>query len=288
MAGYFEGWYFKQQAGREMLALIPAVHTDGGGHRTGSLQLITPDKSWYVPLPGEALRVVRRGAGRLPVIYAGDSTFSPRGVDLNIRGDGISASGHLRYGGMAAPRGDIMGPYRFVPLMECRHSVFSMTHEVQGSLTLNGKVFDFSDGAGYMEGDRGRSFPRRYAWAQCSWRDGGTCALMVSAADVRAIGRDFVGVVGFVCLRGRELRLATYRGAKADLAGGALAVRQGDLTLTVRLLEDRHQALRAPQGGEMVRLIKESLACRARFTLTDKSGPVFDFTTDQASFEYEF
>lgn len=285
MSVYFEGWYFKQQAGRDMLAVIPAVHTDGDGKRTGSVQVITPDKSYFVSLPGEAMRVDRQPL----VVHAGDSEFSMRGITLNLQGDGISASGRLNYTGLVPPRGDIMGPYRFVPFMECRHSVFSMTHQVNGNLTVNGKLFDFSASVGYIEGDRGRSFPKRYVWAQCSWNSGRPCALMLSAADVRPLGREFIGVIGFVYLNGHEIRIATYLGAKVAAIGeGKLSVHQGKYTVTAELLEDSHHALRAPTDGKMVRLVKESLCCRARFTMMENESILFDFVTDQASVEYEF
>jgi hypothetical protein len=290
MKNYFEGWYFKQQTEQNMLALIPACHADSAGIRTGSIQVITKDKSWFVDLPGDTLDSRRRPLS----VRAGDNVFTLRGIDLNIQSNGLNAVGRLAFTGVTPIRGDIMGPFRFVPFMECRHSVFSMTHRVDGHVAINGETYDFNGGVGYTEGDRGRSFPKRYVWAQCCWFDGGPCSLMISAADVTPLGREFIGVIGVVFLRGRELRLATYRGARVvSVGGGSLIVRQGAYTLTARLFENGGQptdmqTLHAPQGGEMVRTIRERLSCRARFTLTEKDDVLFDFETDQASFEYEF
>ena len=284
MTRWFEGWYFKQQAGKNMLALIPAYHIDGAGNRTGSLQVITPDRSWYVPLPGSAVTFSRKPL----VVRADGNVFSLRGIELNVRHEDVTVSGRLCFTGITEPRGDIMGPFRFVPFMECRHSVFSLGHNVSGSVTVNGTSYNFDGGTGYTEGDRGRSFPKRYVWAHCSWQDGGNCSLMLSAADVRPFGRDFTGIIGFVRFRGWEYRLATYRGARIlSMGNGTLLVRQGDRTLAARLLESSHRALRAPADGEMVRLVKESLCCRARFTMTEKNEVLFDFESDRASFEYE-
>ena len=52
---YFEGWYFKLRAreGRT-LALIPAMHLDAAGNRTASLQVVTGERAWYIPFPGDA------------------------------------------------------------------------------------------------------------------------------------------------------------------------------------------------------------------------------------------
>lgn len=292
--GYFEGWYFKQQApgAGPMLAVIPAVHMDGSGRRTGSVQIVAPDRAWCVKLP-EAPVYTRR-----PVltVKAGGSYLSARGLVLDVRQRDITLTGELRFGPLTKPRGDIMGPYRFVPFMECRHSVFSVAHTVRGSLTLNGQLLDFNGGCGYIEGDRGQSFPNKYAWTQAAWPDAGRpdgvgCSVMLSAAEVRPFGMPFMGIIGVVYFQGVQHRLATYRGAKLVSAGaGHLSVRQGDYVLTAQLLEedaDARQSLRAPVSGNMVRVVRERLRCRARYTFSVKDRVLFDNVTENASFEYE-
>ncbi|MGN0978195.1 MAG: hypothetical protein ACI4PH_09090 [Faecousia sp.] len=62
----------------------------------------------------------------------------------------------------------------------------------------------FQDAIGYMEGDRGYSFPRKYAWTQCSFPDG---ALMLSIADIPVGGFHFTGVIGIVLLQGKNTAL---------------------------------------------------------------------------------
>jgi tocopherol cyclase len=288
MMGYFEGWYFKQQApgNGPMLALIPAVHMDGGGHRTGSIQIVAPDGAWCVKLP-EAPVYTRR-----PVltVKAGGNFLSERGLALDIRQKDITLTGEVRFGPLTKPRGDIMGPYRFVPFMECRHSVFSLTHSIWGSLTLNGQPLDFTGGCGYIEGDRGRSFPNKYAWTQAAW-PAADCSVMLSVAEVCPFGAPFMGVIGIVYFQGVQHRLATYRGAKLVSAGdGRISVRQGDCLLTAQLLEAdtaARQSLRAPVSGNMVRVVRERLRCRARYTFSVKDRVLFDDVTESASFEYE-
>lgn len=282
--GYFEGWYFKQQAGDKMAAFIPAIHSSGG-KRSGSIQVVTADKTYFVEVPEEAIRVQRRPLA----VCMGHSTFSLDGLDLDIQHRDVTVTGSLHYTGRISPAGDIMGPYRFVPLMECRHSVFSLAHAVTGSVSINGEHYDFTGGLGYVEGDRGRSFPKRYVWTQCSRGEDMPWSLMLSAAEVRPLGRAFTGIIGFVFDGRRELRFATYKGARLLSSGdGMISVHQGNYILTAQLLEDRALALRAPTSGDMVRLIKESLTCRARYTLSDNGTMVFDVISDQASFEYEF
>lgn len=281
----FEGWYFKQQSNQDMIAFIPAIHTDINGRRSGSVQVVTPEQSYYIELPDYAVSIDRRNF----VIRAGDSTFSAGGIEVSIRNNELTVNGRLSFGAIKPPCGDIMGPYKFLPMMECRHSVFSLTHTVGGSLMVNGRLLGFSEGTGYLEGDKGRSFPKRYIWTQYSWNDKGPCALMLSAAEVKPLGREFVGIIGFVYYMGREYRIATYRGARiAEIGGGTVAVRQGDFKLSAQCLDHGGHALRAPKSGKMNRLIKESLSCGARYIFTEKNNVLFELTTDRASFEYEY
>lgn len=179
-----------------------------------------------------------------------------------------------------------MGPFRFVPRMQCRHSVLSMAHSVEGTLTLGGQTLDFRQGQGYAEGDRGTSFPSRYVWTQGAFPGG---SAMLSIADIPFCGRQFTGCIGFVWMDGKELRLATYRGLRILEAGpqGAV-VRQGGWELRVELLEARPVALRAPQQGDMGRIIRESAACRVRYCLLRKGTPVLDTVCEQAGFEEDW
>ena len=44
-----------------------------------------------------------------------------------------------------------MGPFSFVPFMECYHGVLSMNHSIKGRLDFNGESLSFDNGKGYME-----------------------------------------------------------------------------------------------------------------------------------------
>ncbi len=277
---YFEGWYFKQQNETDTVALIPAFHIDRAGRRSASLQVVWNEKSFGFAFPEGAFQT---GKGGLPMVV-GDSVFSARGCRLNARSRGCEIAGELRYGPFQPPAGDIMGPFRFVPFLECRHSVLSLRHRVDGELFVNGKSVAFRGAAGYAEGDRGRSFPRSYAWTQCSAEAG---CVMLSAAEVPLGRRCFTGCVGAVLRGGRETRIATYRGAKVLRAGeGEILIRQGGLTLGAKLLEPAGGCLlRAPVEGGMTRTVRESAACRVRYTCRRDGVPLFDFESGRAGFE---
>lgn len=263
MQRHFCGWYFKCQSDTQTLAVIPATH---GGSR--SVQLISDNGVWSFS----------KGLG--------SSTFSDGGFRLDLHENGVAAEGTVIFGALSPIRYDIMGPFRFVPLMQCRHSVISMRHRVDGEIRINGCRYVFDHALGYIEGDRGRSFPKEYAWTQAFF-DGGS--LMLSAADIPILGSHFTGVIGVIMHGGKEFRLATYLGAKAvKTEDGEVCVQQGNYTFSAKLIEKKPHPLSAPVDGSMVRTIRESAECHAAYRLEKNGKTLFSFETDKASFEYEF
>ncbi len=278
---YFRGWYFKCQNGARTLAVIPAAHRAGGGGAS-SVQVITDSGAWSFDFPYNEYREYKRGFG----VSVGGNVFDADGMRLRLKSGSRAVKGCVRFGPLTPIRYDIMGPFKAVPFMECRHSVVSMGHSVTGEVNVNGDIFRFDNGSGYIEGDRGRSFPREYIWTQCHF-DGGS--LMLSAARIPMLGLDFTGVIGAILWRGREYRLATYLGARAvKIAGQEITVRQGGTLFTARLIEKKPHPLSAPVNGKMSRTVHESASCVARYRFETAGKAVFDFSTDRASFEYEY
>lgn len=279
MGDYFCGWYIKCQNGRQTVAFIPACHITKD-EKSCSLQIITGERSWNIAYPYSEFHMSREG------VRIGLNEFTRRGVKLDVRMPEITAVGTLAFGEFAPIAYDIMGPFKYVPFMECRHSVFSMKHRVDGELSINGIEFAFDDGLCYIEGDRGRSFPSVYVWTQCCFPEG---SVMLSVADIPFSGIHFTGVISAICFQGREYRLATYLGARAvKIHDGEVIIRQGKMLLTVKRLEVKGHPLAAPVGGGMTRTIRESAACRAYYHYQENGKTLFEFESDQAAFEYEY
>lgn len=277
--GFFYGWYFKCQSDRQTLAVIPAVHQTGR-KRTCSIQIITETEAWAVEFPIEEFH--RKGK----TISIGRNRFGERGVRLAVHAPGLDVTGKLHFGALTPLKYNIMGPFSFLPFLECRHSVWSMRHKVWGTVHMNGAAYNFDGAEGYWEGDRGRSFPKEYIWTQCSFPGGG---LMLSVADIPMADFHFQGVIGIVLWHGREYRLATYLGAKAvRVQNGLVRVVQGGLELEAKILERTGKPLKAPTRGDMVRTIHESVACRASYRFRKNKHTLLNFETDRASFEYEY
>lgn len=278
---YFEGWYFKcQSKDGKSLALIPAMHIREDGKRTASVQVITEDQAWWLEYPASSFAASRNAL----CIQIDKNRFSEAGMLLDVEREGLSLHGRVGFGSFQLLKSDIMGPFHWLSNMECAHSVISMGHLLQGQVELNGNVFDWNGGTGYIEADRGRSFPTRYLWTQCMW-DG--CSLMLSAATIPVGKLYFTGCICAVIHEGQEHRIATYRGAKIQSwsAYGAI-VRQGKYRLEVQLLEKKAQPLRAPSDGDMNRTVHESLCAGVRYRFWEQQKLIFDHTDFRAAFEY--
>ncbi len=281
---YFEGWYLKHQSrDGKMLALIPACHTDSSGRLSASLQVISDSGSWWLEYPETAFRA---RADRFDV-RLGASRFGSHGVELDIRREGLFLQGVLSYGFFTPLGSDIMGPFRFFGGMQCSHGVISMGHPLSGVLTINGETIDFTGGTGYLETDRGRSFPKTYLWTQCIWQKPRPVSLMLAIATIPLPVGGFTGCICAVLCNGQEYRLATYRGAKIEkLSPSGAVIRQGRYCLSAELLQAHGQPLHAPVEGAMGRTIHESLSAEVRYCFRQDGRVLFRHTDRCASFEY--
>lgn len=279
MRNYFCGWYFRCQSEQQTLAVIPSVHRTKES-KFCTIQLITDTQSFQAPFPYSDFQKQHS-----QICIAGNR-FGKEGITLDIQTPELCASGSVRFGPFTPIKYDIMGPFRWVPFMQCRHSVYSMRHSVDGTLFINGTPFVFHDAIGYVEGDRGYSFPCKYTWTQCSFPDG---ALMLSIADIPFGCYHFTGVIGIILLRGKEYRLATYLGAKAvKLDSDEIIVQQGHFRLSVKPQELFGHPLCAPLGGAMVRTIHEHPACRVFYHFDENGTTLLELDAPNAAFEYEY
>ena len=275
----FCGWYYRCQSDNQTLAVIPSVHKTGEDNFC-KIQLITDTDAFHAHFPYENFS--KDG----DEIRIGNNRFGKAGVSLDIHAPGLCAEGTVRFGDFAAIRYDIMGLFQYVPFMQCRHSVYSMRHRVDGEVRINGVPFVFRNAIGYVEGDRGRSFPTKYVWTQCSFPEG---ALMLSVADIPLGRAHFTGVIGIVLLQGKEYRLATYLGAKAvRIKDGEVIVKQGRFCLTVRQLGEPGHPLQAPVSGAMTRTIHEHPSCKVYYRFTHGNATLLEFAAPNAAFEYEY
>lgn len=278
MNRYFKGYYFKCAGADRSFALIPALHADENKSKA-SLQLITDDKVYVIPYPDINF------SNREFKIKIGNNYFSEKGMYLDVDYEKCQIHGKLKFGRFQNIQYDIMGPFQYIPYMQCKHSVISMSHSVTGKVYINDTKYFFQNGIGYIEGDRGRSFPKEYIWTQCHWSN---ISLMLAVADIPLLGFSMEGIIGVVMIGNQEYRIATYLGAKLlSISEDKVVIKQGRYILFAQLIEENHQRLNAPVRGRMIRTIHESISCKAYYKFTYNDRILFEFTSAHASFEHE-
>lgn len=274
---YFEGFYFKHQSDKMTIAFIPSIHINDD-ETYALIQVIANNftSSYRFDLY-DALIVDT-------TIMIEKNVFSKEGIYIDLKNDDFHIKGRLFYDNVISPNNDIMGIFKYLPKMECSHGVISITHKLRGSLLINNQEIDFNDGYGYIEKDSGRSFPSRYLWTQCLFQN---ISVMMSVANIPYLGMHFNGCISIILYKGKQYRLATYKGAKIiSFKKDEVILKQGKYKLKAKLIKYDAQILKAPQNGQMNRDIMESINCHVYYEFSKDNHIVFSFVSNQASFEY--
>lgn len=288
---YFEGWYYKQvhEASNRSISFIFGISTRDPH---AFIQIITsnPLVTTYVRYPLERFQAHENG------YRLGNSFFAPDRLVIDVDDATIAVKGELTLTHLTpihrnAYAPNIMGPFAYLGNMECNHGVVSMTHRVNGSLSVNGDPWTFTEQVGYIEKDWGRSFPRRYVWIQGNHFDQ-DAALMVSVADIPFLGFHFEGVICQLNLGHEVFRIATYTGARCTGIthtndGFKLTLKQGSTILEVIAHVPQQGILKSPSMGAMTQTIKEGLGGTIDVVLHRKGHPTLSLTSTHCGIEIE-
>ena len=229
------------------------------------LQVITPDKSYYIDDPKS--------------VEAVDNTIA-----FNIKQDDLILSGKITLGELYPLKKKVMGPFTYLP-MECRHEIYSMHHSLNGKISMNGKDISFDDGTGYIEGDSGTNFPKKYVWYNSVTKDITTTFALASIPFLGFI--HFTGILCFVKTKDKEYRFCTYNGAKLKkIDDKEIIISKGKYSFILLIDNKDGHFLKAPVKGDMVRYIKENLNIATSYKLMFKDQVLFEVNDPISSLEY--
>lgn len=280
---YFEGWYYKiiSQNKDHAIALIPGVSFDKNGKDKHAFiqffDAVTGETHYF----RYSLSEFHSHKSKLDV-KIGKNRFCKEGVQLDLKNDKVRIKGKLRFSEIISyPRTlwqpGIMGPFSFVPFMECYHGVVNIHQTISGSLQRNGQTMQFDKGYGYVEKDWGKSFPQAWIWMQSNHFEKEDASFMFSVAAIPFFRFRFTGFLCFLRIGDQFYRFATYSGAKLlrhRLKGECLDIKIRDRKHALQFRAINHQTgkLIAPESGEMVRTIEESITATIHLKLSDKKG----------------
>ena len=273
---YFEGWYFKilNKERTAAYAVIPGIAIDREGQKQAFIQVLDGKRETavYHKFDFESF-VSSKSEFRISIA---NNSFTANYIELDLPG----MSGRLEFSSMVPwPKPwyspGIMGPYSFVPFMECYHGIVSMDHSISGKLTTDTDVIDFAGGRGYTEKDWGRSFPSAYAWMQSNHFSLPGISVKASVARIPWINSSFTGFIAGVWLHDRLIRFTTYNGTvmrklRIDELRLELVLENRNHQLAISACREAATSLASPIQGLMDGRIEESMTSSLEVLLTDR------------------
>jgi len=272
---YFEGWYYKvlDSSEKKAFAFIPGIAMDKAGNKHSFIQILNGKKltSEYYKYDFNEFRTENNNFK----IKIADNSFSSHSINLdlpNIKGE-LNFSNIVPWPSKWYSPG-IMGPFSFIPFMECYHGILSMDHSIEGTLSVNNRSIDFTGGRGYIEKDWGHSFPSSYFWMQTNHFSNEGISLKVSVAKIPWLGYSFVGFIAGLWMYDRLFQFTTYNSTKliksyADLEKVELVLENSKYRLEIIAHRQEATELAAPISGFMHGRIEESMTAKIEVKLTD-------------------
>lgn len=281
---YFEGWYYKLVSKDESssFAFIPGIAYDKSGNGHSFIQIIDSVnyRTEYFKFPISEFNYSEKKLD----VSIGKNRFTKDEIYINLEDQDYPVIGNLEFYNIedfpkTLTRPGIMGPFSFAPFMECYHGVVNIHQKIRGSLMINNREIDFTDGYGYIEKDWGRSFPKWWVWLQSNHFKEKDASLMFSIAQIPWIGRHFTGFLSFLKIKDELYLFSTYTGAKVkhlEYKDGRIevVVEDKNYLLSISGKYDESGVLKAPKNGLMERKISESISSTVKVTLKDKKGQI--------------
>lgn len=289
---YFEGWYFKLiDARREtVLAIIPGIaigESRADAHAFVQVIDANTGETEYFRFPFSEFHADSRKF----LVTIGKNTFSESGIQLDLKNEHSSLSGELQFTNIDPyPKSlfhpGIMGPFSFIPGMECYHGVVNINHKINGSLFRNGIQIDMTGGEGYIEKDWGRSFPDAWIWVQANHFEEAGASFLFSVARIPWLGKSFTGLIAFLRTKRGFETFATYN------CGKIRSIQRKENLLDITLTNAKHilhfstsiprgGILKAPKNGLMSREIEESITATTTLQLLHRNGDEIFVGTSQ-------
>lgn len=273
---FFEGWYYKlvSQNQQHALALIPGIAMDTSGQKQAFIQLLDGKnlKGTYHKFHAKQFKPT----AKKHALKIENNFFSEKMLVLdlpNIKGELFFDNLKPWSNSFFSP--GIMGPFSFVPFMECYHGVLSMNHSIKGRLDFNGESLSFDNGKGYMEKDWGHSFPEGYIWMQSNHFAKKDTSVKVSVAKIPFLKSSFIGHIAGLLINGKLIEFTTYNGTKLNTCKVShenvqIEMQNRYYTLKINAKREKATSLAAPISGFMTGRIEESMNAKIHVILIDK------------------
>lgn len=279
---HFEGWYFKiiDKKENHCYVIIPGVFISKN----------TVDSHSFIQIFDGLHDQVSHFKFPIQDFYSKDylfdikiysSRFSSDKIIVDVKNPSFEMHGELVFSHLTPwPKTvispGIMGWYTWVPFMECYHGIVSLDHEIQGSLSINGRDVDFTNGRGYTEKDWGKSFPEAWIWCQSNHFSSTGVSFTGSMAIIPWIRKSFLGFIFGLWFKNQLYRFTTYTGARLvrleiDDFQVLWVIKQKNLVLEIKANRSEGSVLHAPTENGMTHRISETLKSTIEIKLSRSS-----------------
>ena len=273
---FFEGWYYKivSKDEKNAFAFIPGVAMDENGNKQVFIQILDGKKSTseYFKFPFESFKA----SPKKHTIKIDKNRFTTHSVDLDLPNIKVS----LKFENVTPWSSSlfspgIMGPFSFVPFMECYHGILSMDHLITGELLIKGKKVVFTSGRGYTEKDWGHSFPIGYVWMQSNHFSESKISFKCSVAKIPFKIFSFNGFIAGLWIKNKLIEFTTYnlskvKKCKINDKQVKIEIKKPKHILKVLVHRSKTATLAAPIQGFMDAKIDESMTSKIEIKLIER------------------
>lgn len=234
---------------------------------------------------GKEIQIITKDGGFSVIDLSSVKVYDEESISFSLHQNDINIEGKLEVLEKHPLRGSAMGPFKLFS-MQCAHDVYSMYHFVKGKIIVNGVEHDFTNGVGYIEGDKGRSFPSKYIWYNSIGDDYG---VTVAVATIPFGLIHFTGLLCFISYKGKLYKMCTYNFGKLKKhTEEDIIVKRGKYQLEIKLNTSGGFELKAPEEGKMSRMIKENVSVPTSFIFKRKNKIILERKDDYSSMEYMY
>ena len=289
---YFEGWYFKNTTNKDSIAFIPGININDV-QRNAFVQIITNCSSYYITYDINEFKYNIEPFE----IQIGKNYFSKERIHVDIEDNKqkVKVYGDIKYSNCknintSILNPNIMGPFAYVPFMECNHAILSMKNEINGLLNFNDTKISFNNDIGYIEKDWGYSFPKSYIWCQGNRFQNANASFMISIADIPFKFLSFTGIICDLIIDDKEFRFATYNNTKlikCNIDNNLLdiSLKKDNYKLNIKSSYNTGLRLSAPVKGKMEKDVFENIDSIITIVLEKNNETIFGDTSTKCGIE---
>lgn len=289
---YFEGWYFKNTNKENGISFIPGININEN-ERKSFIQVITSKESYYVNYSIEEFKF----SDNPFCVKIGKNLFSKTNlhIDIDDRKQNLKINGDIKYTNSKNIKTNlfnpnIMGPFSYIPFMECNHAILCMKNKTYGKININGNKINFDDGIGYIEKDWGCSFPKKYIWCQANNFKNSKASFMLSIANIPFKAFNFRGIICDLIIDDDEYKFTTYNNSKIIKYNVNdkylnITLKKGEYNINIKSKYDKGLNLKAPVKGKMDKYIFENINSKIDITLKKDSQIIFEDTSYNCGLE---